>query len=246
MDASPNSLAATVVAWLSLLVGGLTFGVGMTLSGGCANKNLVRMGGGSLRSVVVRAFLAIASYMTLKGLFGQWRAVWLDPVAINLAELGWKDQSLATAVARATGLAPATALLATAITIAAAGGGRVQRQALSRQRKSSGWGRDHRLAHRGGLVRERASRLRREPRDARRKLLRHQLAHARIHELRRAGGLQPRAAAHVDRQIAPRDPRAACHHQSFPISSRPSPLHSIAVSARTRGSSVPDCGTLFI
>ncbi len=118
MDASPNSLAATVVAWLSLLVGGLTFGVGMTLSGGCANKNLVRMGGGSLRSVVVRAFLAIASYMTLKGLFGQWRAVWLDPVAINLAELGWKDQSLATAVARATGLAPATALLATAITIA--------------------------------------------------------------------------------------------------------------------------------
>jgi uncharacterized protein len=98
-----------VLPWLSLLVGGLAFGVGMTLAGGCANKNLVRVGGGSVRSIVVLVFLAIASYMTLKGLFGQWRASWLDPVAINLGEMGWKDQSLATALSRATGLAPKTA-----------------------------------------------------------------------------------------------------------------------------------------
>ena len=101
------------LAWLSLLVGGLCFGVGMTLSGGCANKNLVRVGGGSLRSVVVLVFLAIASYMTLKGLFGQWRASLLDPVSLNLADFGWKDQSLGTAVSRLTGLSPATAQLAT-------------------------------------------------------------------------------------------------------------------------------------
>ena len=101
------------LAWLSLLVGGLCFGVGMTLSGGCANKNLVRVGGGSLRSVVVLVFLAIASYMTLKGLFGQWRASLLDPVSLNLADFGWKDQSLGTALSRLTGLSPATAQLAT-------------------------------------------------------------------------------------------------------------------------------------
>ena len=101
------------LAWLSLLVGGLCFGVGMTLSGGCANKNLVRVGGGSLRSVVVLVFLAIASYMTLKGLFGQWRASLLDPVSLNLADFGWKDQSLGTAVSRLTGLSPAAAQLAT-------------------------------------------------------------------------------------------------------------------------------------
>jgi hypothetical protein len=52
--------------------------------------------------------------MTLKGLFGQWRASWLDPVALDLGSLGWKDQSLATAVARRTGLPAASALLATA------------------------------------------------------------------------------------------------------------------------------------
>ena len=46
----------------------------MTLAAGCANKNLVRLGGGSLRSLVVLVFLAISAYMTLKGLFGQWRA----------------------------------------------------------------------------------------------------------------------------------------------------------------------------
>jgi uncharacterized protein len=102
------------LTWLSLLVGGLTFGVGMTLAGGCANKNLIRLGGGSVRSLVVIAFMGIASYMTLKGLFGQWRATWLDPVAINLGPFGWKDQSLATAVSRVTGMAPPSALLTTA------------------------------------------------------------------------------------------------------------------------------------
>jgi len=101
------------LAWLSLLVGGLCFGVGMTLSGGCANKNLIRVGGGSVRSLVVLVFLAIAAYMTLKGLFGQWRASLLDPVALNLADFGWKDQSLATAVARLTGMSPAAAQGAT-------------------------------------------------------------------------------------------------------------------------------------
>jgi uncharacterized membrane protein YedE/YeeE len=102
------------IAWLSLLVGGLCFGVGMTMAGGCANRNLVRLGNGSVRSLVVLTFMAIASYMTLKGLFGQWRASFLDPVAIDLSGAGWSDQSMATAVARSTGLPAGTALLATA------------------------------------------------------------------------------------------------------------------------------------
>ncbi len=106
VDLSKAIAQRPTLTWLSLLAGGLTFGVGMTLGGGCANKNLIRLGGGSVRSLVVLAFMGIASYMTLKGLFGQWRATWLDPVAINLGQFGWKDQSLATAVSRATGMAP--------------------------------------------------------------------------------------------------------------------------------------------
>lgn len=108
-----------MLPWLSLLVGGVLFGVGMTIAGGCANRNLVRLGGGSLRSLVVLTFLAIAAYMTLKGLFGQWRANWLDPQRIDLAARGWSDGSLATALSRATGLPAATALPLTAAVVAA-------------------------------------------------------------------------------------------------------------------------------
>jgi len=107
-----------VLPWLSLLVGGLMFGVGMTLAGGCVNRNLVRLGGGSVRSLVVLAFLAIASYMTLKGLFAQWRSTLLDPARIDLAALGWGDASLATALARLTGLAPRTSLALTSLALA--------------------------------------------------------------------------------------------------------------------------------
>jgi uncharacterized protein len=100
--------------WLSLLVGGVVFGVGMTFAGGCANKNLLRVGGGSLRSLVVLLVLAVSASMTLKGLFGQWRASYLDPVAIDLAALGWKDQGLPTLLHQATGLAPQQAALVVA------------------------------------------------------------------------------------------------------------------------------------
>lgn len=94
--------------WLSLVVGGTVFGVGMSLAGGCANKNLIRVGGGSVRSLVVLTFLAISGYMTLKGLFGQWRATWLDPVSLDLARFGWKDQGLPSLLS-AAGVAPASA-----------------------------------------------------------------------------------------------------------------------------------------
>jgi uncharacterized protein len=111
IDLSRAIYQRSSVAWLSLLVGGAVFGVGMTLAGGCANKNLIRVGGGSVRSLVVLTFLSIAAYMTLKGLFGQWRAQWLDPVTIDLSALGVKDQSLASLLAQATGLNPKAALL---------------------------------------------------------------------------------------------------------------------------------------
>ncbi len=102
---------------LSLLVGGLLFGVGMTLSGGCVNKNLLRLGTGSLRSLVVLVFMGLASYMTLKGLFGQWRVAWLDPVRIDLAASGWPDQGLASAVSQWLGVPGPLALLATAAVV---------------------------------------------------------------------------------------------------------------------------------
>ncbi len=120
VDLSKSVAQRPSLPWLSLALGGLLFGVGMTLAGGCANKNLVRAGGGSVRSLVVLTFVAIASYMTLKGLFGHWRARWLDPLRIDLGARGWADQGLDTALAQATGIDPKAALLGVAAAIALA------------------------------------------------------------------------------------------------------------------------------
>jgi uncharacterized membrane protein YedE/YeeE len=108
------------VTWLSYVLGGLLFGVGMTLGSGCGSKTLVRLGGGSLKSVVVFAFFGIAAYMTLKGLFAIWRTSWIDPVAIDLGARGIARQDLPTLAAAATGLAPRMLELAIALVVAAA------------------------------------------------------------------------------------------------------------------------------
>jgi uncharacterized membrane protein YedE/YeeE len=104
LDLAKAVVRRPVLPWLSLLTGGVLFGIGMTLAGGCANKNLLRLGGGSVRSLVVLVFVAITSYMPLKGLFGAWRASWLDPVTVDLASRGWTDQGLGTLLANATGV----------------------------------------------------------------------------------------------------------------------------------------------
>ncbi len=113
VDLSKSVYARPSLPWLSLIVGGAFFGVGMTIAAGCANKNLVRVGGGSLRSLVVLVFLAISAYMTLKGLFGQWRSSFLDPVVIDLTQWGLAGQSLPQIVAKASGMTDKSALLLT-------------------------------------------------------------------------------------------------------------------------------------
>jgi hypothetical protein len=113
IDLSRSVYQRPVLPWLSLLLGGTLFGIGMTIAAGCTNKNLVRVGGGSLRSVVVLTVLAISAYMTLKGLFGQWRASYLDPVSVDLSQWGFSAQGLPQVLAKLTGLPDKTALLIT-------------------------------------------------------------------------------------------------------------------------------------
>ena len=112
VDLTKSIYQRPVLPWLSLLLGGTLFGIGMTIAGGCANKNLLRVGGGSLRSLVVLVFLGISAYMTLKGLFGQWRSAYLDPVATNLAGFGMETQGFGEVLARFAGIPAKSALLA--------------------------------------------------------------------------------------------------------------------------------------
>ena len=66
--------------WLSLMLGGLLFGVGMVLASGCASKALVRLGGGNLKSLVVLMAMGVSALATVRGLPAVWRAQWLDRV----------------------------------------------------------------------------------------------------------------------------------------------------------------------
>ncbi len=74
--------------WLSHLVGGALFGVGMTLASGCGNRTLVRVGGGSLKALVVLIVLGVSASMTLRGVFGVFRVRVLDSVAIDFGARG--------------------------------------------------------------------------------------------------------------------------------------------------------------
>ena len=70
--------------WLAYLVGGLVFGVGMTLGSGCGNETLVRVGGGNLKSVVVFIYMGFAAMVTLKGILGAFRVKVLQAPAVTL------------------------------------------------------------------------------------------------------------------------------------------------------------------
>src|SRR6185436_7002325 len=107
------------VTWLSYILGGFLFGVGMTLGSGCGSKTLVRVGGGNLKSVIVFVFLGIAAYMTLKGLFGVWRTTFIDPVATNLEAHGIARQDVPTLLRAATGMGARAAQLGVSLLVAA-------------------------------------------------------------------------------------------------------------------------------
>lgn len=85
------------------VIGGILFGIGMTLSGGCGQRTLVRLGNGNLKSLVVALVLGISAYMTLRGLFGVIRVEAIEPMTIDLAEQGIADQGIASLVASVFG-----------------------------------------------------------------------------------------------------------------------------------------------
>lgn len=109
IDLSKSIYTGSNVAWLSSLVGGFLFGFGMTLSSGCGSKTLIRAGAGNLKSLVVLVVLAIAAYMTLKGLFAVWRTTGLDPWRIDVSMLGAATSDL-PALVGAAGLGAAAKL----------------------------------------------------------------------------------------------------------------------------------------
>lgn len=85
LDATHTLAWSSRLLWLSYLVGGTLFGVGMVLASGCPQRNLVKLGGGSLKALVTLLVVGITAQMTLRGVLSEVRVNWLEPVSILLA-----------------------------------------------------------------------------------------------------------------------------------------------------------------
>src|SRR5690349_275083 len=91
--------------WIRFLVGGLMFGIGMTLGSGCGNKTLVRIGNGNLKSLFVLAVAAICAYAMLwTPLFEKAFLPWISATAVNLQAHGMSSQELGSVLAGMLGM----------------------------------------------------------------------------------------------------------------------------------------------
>jgi len=115
LDLSKTIYTGSSFPWLAYIVGGLCFGVGMTLASGCANRTLVRVGGGNLRSVVVFIYLGFAALMTLRGILGQFRVTVLQAPAVT-SQFN-HGQTLSALLSGIGGLSSKTLQLALAVVI---------------------------------------------------------------------------------------------------------------------------------
>jgi uncharacterized protein len=118
VDLERSMYLGTNINWLGNILGGLLFGVGMVFAGGCASRNLVRLGSGDVRAAVVLLVMGSFAYMTLGGILGPLRAELENLTAVELAEDS--SASLATALSQASSIGDASATWLVAAFLAAA------------------------------------------------------------------------------------------------------------------------------
>jgi len=104
-DATLPPYRTAQFAWLRYLLGGLLFGVGMALGGGCGTKTLVRVGGGSVRALFVAATIGLVAYlMFTTRLFEIAVMSWLAPTIVSLTPFGIEGQNVDAIASGLTGL----------------------------------------------------------------------------------------------------------------------------------------------
>lgn len=103
LDATRTLAWSNRLLWLSYLVGGTLFGVGMVLASGCPQRNLVKAGSGSLKAVVTLLVAGVTAQMTLRGVLSEARVALLDSAGVLLAY----PQDLGSVLSRVSGMAAA-------------------------------------------------------------------------------------------------------------------------------------------
>ena len=91
ISASFPPYRANQLVWAENLLGGLLFGIGMTLASGCGNKALIRVGGGNIKSIMVLAIIATIAYFMINPFPGSDKTLftvlfydWIRPLAVTL------------------------------------------------------------------------------------------------------------------------------------------------------------------
>ncbi len=79
-----TTFAPAALSLISIVIGGVMFGVGMAMVGTCGFGSLVRLGTGDLRSLVVVLVLGACAYATLRGIFAGFRIVFLEKLALPM------------------------------------------------------------------------------------------------------------------------------------------------------------------
>jgi uncharacterized membrane protein YedE/YeeE len=121
-DTSNPPYRTTTFVWLRNVVGGLMFGIGMTLASGCGNKTLVRLGEGNMKSMVVLIVMAIAASVMLFTSFDYVVFLqWMMPLSIDFSSYGIPGQDLGNVIAGVAGFeASPVSLLIPALIVALA------------------------------------------------------------------------------------------------------------------------------
>lgn len=102
VDLSASFYLAPALGLTGATAGGLMFGYGMALTGTCGFGALVRLGGGSLKSLVALIVLAIFALAAQKGVLSILRVAVVDNLAIDLRFAG--TQSLGNIVSVLSGV----------------------------------------------------------------------------------------------------------------------------------------------
>jgi uncharacterized protein len=118
VDLSKSMYLGSSINWVGNLAGGMLFGFGMVFGGGCATRNLARVGGGDLKALVTLLVLGIAAYMTMTGVLGPFRAGLEQMTALPLPK--GTDQGLGSIAALLTKSPPVatTWIVARVLTVA--------------------------------------------------------------------------------------------------------------------------------
>ncbi len=119
MNPSDSIFLTPTFTWIGFVTGGFIFGIGMVLSAGCVSRNLVRAGSGDMRSLLVLVVVGIFAFMTIGGLIGPWRVLFVNLGTVNLADYGMAGQGFGDLLGKLTGLDAADANLYAFIGVAA-------------------------------------------------------------------------------------------------------------------------------